>query len=95
MTDHIIRKGEVFTLSISVRVGFGAIWDGKNITMSILADGSSVASKTGPCADGWKQYSVTFKSANAAATDGKRVGVKFHNEIHNTLALKNIKLTAK
>ncbi|MBN2132924.1 MAG: hypothetical protein JW741_25720 [Sedimentisphaerales bacterium] len=94
-TDHIIRQGEVFTLSISVRVGAGAIWDDKNITMSILADGAVVANKTGPCADGWKQYSVTFNSANAPAKDGTLVGVRFRNEIHNTLALKNIKLTAK
>ena len=94
-TDHIIRQGEVFTLSISVRVGFGAIWDNKNITMSILADGAVVSNKTGPCADGWKQYSITFKSANAPAKDGTLVGVRFRNEIHNTLALKNIKLTAK
>lgn len=96
-TDHIIRTGEVFTLSVSVRVGFGSIWDGTNIKMSICTDGAAVATKSGPCSNRWKQYSVTFKSANAAATNGQLVGVKFQNVIPggNTLALKNVKLTAK
>jgi hypothetical protein len=106
LTDHVIVPGEVFTLTLKVRVSDGIVWDGKNITAVIYYDDNGtivpVASKTGPCAGGWKSYTVTFNSANKMAAAGKRIGVAFINEqnaivkpTQNWLALSSIKLISK
>ena len=98
LTDYAIQVGETFTLKLRVRVTKGVIWDGKNLKMALYYDDGSrvtVASKSVSCAEGAKEYSVSFNSSNTPGSDDNPIGVELVNLIGNTLVVDKIGLTAK
>ena len=98
LTDYAIQVGETFTLKLRVRVTKGVIWDGKNLKMALYYDDGSrvtVASNSVSCAEGSKDYSLSFNSANTPGSDGNLIGIELVNLIGNTLVVDKISLTAK